>query len=955
MLRKMEGEAQIWHARFLGATRVEGPRGPVERLRTRSAFALLAFVVLNRSRVHSREELADRFWPEDDPEAARGKLRLALHSIRSALGDLFDTDRYAVRVACPERVESDRDDLLRLVASPPDVRRPERLARAVDLYQGPFLPGFYDEWSLGERDRLETAVGGALRELAQGYAEGDRWAESHEAAARLVALQPYDEAGHVLLLRSLERLGRPEALSRTLEWTRERFAEIGGRPGAAVEAFARAGAAAPETDEPEPSFLGREADLRRTLDAIAHHPVVALWGPPGVGKTRLAREALGILHETATFVSAVGLESAEALANALRPTLGGGAFESLPDRAEAVAPRLLVIDNLESLPEEAIALLGELRRRNPGLRFLFTSQTRSGLAEEAVVPVAPFEVPPEGASAAQVAASVPLRLLRDRVRERGRRLKVDASNAAAFGALCRRLEGLPLALELAAEWLDVLGPADIVARLDESGRRLDARLPGREPRHRSLETAIAASLGRLEPPLRSALQSLAVFPGGWSLAAAESVLEGEIDAAHALGELEARSLVKADAAHSRVRYSMLESIRILVRDATPEAARAAALRRHAAHFARVGQAMEAAETSLVEEYRADDENVRLAAETLLDTEPDAERAAIAIGGFQGYWQKLGRWELAARTLERAIARMPDAPSLTKARLYHWLDYIGFATDDPPLCDRCTEAAYRILLELGDTDRAARCRAFIGGNLVRRGDYANALPHLEAYREIAHRKNFGFHGGERVYADLILGEALSCLGRDEEALRLMNASLAWATEAEAHQRMGAACGAIGWHLHLRERATEGLPFLERAVDLLADSEETFRVPNAQARLAHCRVALGDVGAARGALGEAVRLAVAQGRTEDYADAAEAAAATAALARAFDLAARLLGGARAFRRRTICVPPRQATRLDTLEADLIEALGAGRFAAERLRGETSSRAEIARDALAVAGAE
>ena len=939
-----ENPEPLWRATFLGATRIEGPNGPVERLRTRTAFVLLAYLLLHRSRVHAREELADRFWSEDDPEAARGKLRLALHSIRSELGDLLAADRHAVRIAQPDRVVSDRDEFLRLVTRVEGVDRLDRLTRALALCQGPFLPGFYDAWALDERERLEALKGGALRETAKARGAAGRWTEALDAAERLVALEPYDEEAHVLVLESLCALGRREAVDRALDWTRERFAELGGRPGPAIEAFARAAPAAFEEDEREPAFLGRERELEGVVAEVGRSGLTTLWGPPGVGKTRLAKEALRVLGGRTATVSAVGIESVEALGSALRAALGldAAAMEELSELAEALPPIVVALDNFESLPEEAAGLLARIRDRNPDIRFLVASQRRLGLPDEAVVALAPLDVPPEGASAAQIGASASVRLLRERVRERGRRLRIDAGNAPAFGALCRRLEGLPLALELAAEWLDVLGPAEVVARLDDS-RRLASRLPGRDPRHLSLDAAIRASVDRLEGPLRHALRALATSVGGWDLAAAQALLPGE-DAAGVLAALEDRALVKADHLNGSVRYTMLESIRLFARATTPAAAREAALLLHAAHYVEVCRARGEDDKAFAAARRADDENVRQAAETVLATEADAERAARAITEFVPLWRRLGRWRLYSSCARQALDRLPPEPTPLRAKLYAGLGYLGHDTDDFALCEWGFAQALAIQVALGDADAVAIAEGRLGFARFSLGDFEGAIPFFERHLAAARVRHLANPGNDVRDATHNLGDLLLKLGRHEEGTRLLEESLRLSIEGEAVFPTALNYGALGWDLRLRGHLEAAEPYLRRAAELYAQTDEANLKLSSHAQLAILLADRGNLGHARAELAAVLEFVPLVNRPFGYAEAAEAAAWVSHAAARPAPAARLLGARRSWRRRATADSPPHAARLRELESALAAALGPESFARETLCGETAGRAEV-----------
>ena len=934
-----EASPPLWHATLLGGARVQGPLGGVERLRTRVAFVLLAYLVLHRDRVHPREELVDRFWPEDDPEAARGKLRLALHSIRAALGDLLATDRQTVRVAAPGSVETDRDAFRRLVGCREVPDRLARLERAVWLYRGPFLPGFYDDWALAERERLETEFGGALRELARLYADAGRPADALEAAYRLVALEPYDETAHLLVLRALGAMGRPEATARAVEWARERLAEVGARPGPEIEAFSRDDPLADE--EREPAFLGRDADLARLLERLASG-LVTVWGPPGVGKTRLAREALRARRGRTAFVSAVGVEGLDEFRGLVRAALGAAGGETLEEAAEAAPGTVVAVDNFESLPREAAGLLARLRASNPTLVFLVTSQRRLGLAEESVLALEPLDVPAEGASVAQIAGSDSVRLLRERVRERGRRLRVDAGNAAAFGTLCRRLEGLPLALELAAEWLDALGPADVVARLDESGRQLAARFPGREARHASLETAVGASLGRLSPELRRALADLSVFVGGCDAEAARAVLD-VADPVAALAELEGRALVKAVPDGDAARYEMLDSIRTHVRATTDPAPREAALRRHAAHYAGVAYAMREGLDEIAPRFWADAGNLRLAAERMLQDEPDAERAGETIIGFVRFWDRRGDWALAEASLRRALARLPSEPSRLQASLYNWIGIVGHATNDLVLAEWGFGRRRDTFAALGD----AHAVAFAAGNLAlvrsNRGDFAGAVPLLRGYHAAVVEKDLSLVGQGRLYADQNLGDALLAAGEDEEGFAYLQEALRRSVEAESLGMVALCCATLGWNLRLRDRAGEGLPYLRRSVEIAAQIGEVHDEIKGHAWLAILAMERGSPSEALAELREANRLMERVNAPGLCAVLAEAGATVAEAARPA-LAARLLAAQKVWARRSPALSPLHVGRLREAKGRVRRSLGEQAFAQESLRGETMARTEV-----------
>jgi non-specific serine/threonine protein kinase len=409
------------------------------------------------------------------------------------------------------------------------------------------------------------------------------------------------------------------------------------RPGAAlrlvppVPPAPRPRPGAPPTNLPLPltSFVGREPELAAVGAALAAHRLVTLTGPGGVGKTRLAlRVAAGALgeHPDGVWLAELGgladpglVPQAVAAAAGVREEPGRPLAATL---AEALRPRrvLVVLDNCEHLLDACAVLTEALLGACPGVRVLATSRAPLGAGGEALCPVPPLRLPPAGDGApgapapapAQLAQSEAVRLFADRAAAARPGFAVTAENAAAVAQVCRRLDGLPLAIELAAARVRALAVGDLAAQLEDRFRLLTGGGRAAPPRLRTLRAAVDWSYALLTQPERALFARLSVFAGGFSLAAAEAVGADPPDpgaaagaggggvAGHAvlgllLGLVDQSLVVAEPLTDGSTRYRLLETLRQYAREALEASGTAEAVReRHAAHFlAAVEAAVEA--------------------------------------------------------------------------------------------------------------------------------------------------------------------------------------------------------------------------------------------------------------------------------------------------------------------------------------------------------------------------
>jgi predicted ATPase/class 3 adenylate cyclase len=365
-------------------------------------------------------------------------------------------------------------------------------------------------------------------------------------------------------------------------------------------------------------FVGRTADFEGLVELIDDERLVTLTGPGGSGKTRLAMEAAWDATRRGEVVWLAELAPlrdgglvAPAVATAVGVETGPNPLDELLAQAELLAG-VLVLDNCEHMLDACAALTESLLSAAPELRVLATSREPLGLAEERVWPVRPLDIPDESQRNREELAQVEsVQLLVDRARVVRPDLEVGDTDVASIVHICRALDGMPLAIELAAGRLRSLSFADLAARLDDQLAVLARhRSAGRdEARHRTLRMTLDWSYGLLTEDQQTLARRLSVFAGGFRLDAVEAVCGGDLDVLDCVDELVAKSLITFDGVTAR--YRLLEPLRQYLAERLDESGEAEAVRR--AHVEWVAGLCDRLGTRLLEDQRA--RSLRLGEET----------------------------------------------------------------------------------------------------------------------------------------------------------------------------------------------------------------------------------------------------------------------------------------------------------------------------------------------------
>jgi predicted ATPase/DNA-binding winged helix-turn-helix (wHTH) protein len=622
---------------------------------------------------------------------------------------------------------------------------------------------------------------------------------------------------------------------------------VAAADGVAQEATASPPGARMATNLPSAvsDFIGRQGELQELAELIHRHRLITIVGSGGIGKTRLALElGLSLLPQFGDGVwraQLAPLNDPELVANATTTTLGlqGGAAQWPPERRAAALQGkriLLVLDNCEHVAAAAAAEAELLLHAVPTLQLLATSQEPLGIEGECVYRLQPFAVPElECLECAAALKNDAVRLFMARTRAADPHFVVGEKLAPVVATICRRLDGIPLAIELAAARAATLGIEELARRLDDRFRLLTGGSRTALPRHQTLRATLDWSYRLLSEPAQIVLRRLAAFAGRFTLDGATRVAADaslpDWEVVDPLAELVNRSLVIAENAGPQRRYRMLQTTRVYALEKLADSGEAGEVaHRHARALCALFPAAVAAWESLptvewAERYVPELDDIRTALDWAFGTEGDValglELASISFV----------LWPLAALTLEgrarleQAITHLgPTTPKATEALL--WFGY-GFLNAGMPRARALPALKRSVALyrALGDPVWLGRALDHYGLNLARAGEVAEGREALEEARSLLAKASSGSRSYARALSDLAI---VHMVGRNYDAARaLLDAAL----------RLGEPDGTDLWMLRAR---------LYKADVEFAQGQVERAIADARALIALCRPLLGSDG-------------------------------------------------------------------------------------------------------------
>lgn len=1029
--------------RILGPVEV-GDGDRIVDLGGRRERTLLARLLISANLVVSADRLAEDLWSGQPPPHWLPTLRVYVSRLRRALGPgdaalLTEQSGYRLRLPAGQLDTETFEQLVAAARQDLAAGRPETAAaglrKALSLWRGPALAGIADlpfaraDAARLDEARLSTVEDWVAAELACGNhaamtAELDGLVKSHPQRERLWGQR----------MRALYRCGRQaDALCVYQELRAFLGDELGLEPNAELRALqsailrqdpaldwhapAKARGPAPLVPTwpegfgrapapPRPdwvtarlpaattSFIGRGAELAAIAELLGTVRLLTLTGPSGSGKTRLAREAGAIAaarHAGGVWlvdlapIGSPDLVAATA-ASALRVPEEPGrpladSIAAQLDDSEA----LLIIDNCEHVANAVAELSAGLLATCPALRILATSQTRLGVHGEASWPVPPLSLPsPAARDPADVAEAESVRLLCDRAALARPGFGLTALNAASIGEICRRLDGIPLAIELAAARLSTLTPAQLAARLGDRFRLLTGGSRTEPARHRTLRAAIGWSYGLLGQQEQMCLRRMAVFAGGGTLDAAEAVCtDASLPAEACLAVISAlvdRSLLIAEERCGSMRYGMLESVRQFAREQLDQAGEADQLgHRQLAWLLDLASRADLDgpdQSAWLDLLEADHDNFRAGLEWALAAGQTAAALALT-GSLASFWVVRGYTGEGRRWTSAALgAATADDDPRARATALDGAAQLAFAHADlQAQCDYLQESL-GIWRKLGQAARVAQCLSDLGVAAHIRGEYGVARPLLDEalesarlagdLRQVAMALNgqgrLADQQGDQPRAAAYLEESLACLrqagdlrratlvlgnlavvahrqGRSDLARARMEQQLTSALELGDRKLTGWALTNLGLAATDAGDLAAGRAMQEEALRLaeeIGDRRlETYALTN---RAMVCRED-GDYPAARTFHQRSLKVAQSLGDLHVITEILEDLAKVEAADVKPGLAARLLGAAQALRERLEePVPGPDLARHSQVVADVRQALGDERYQAAWQQGRS-----------------
>ncbi|WP_084286341.1 BTAD domain-containing putative transcriptional regulator [Solirubrobacter soli] len=779
---------------ILGPLRVVGPDGPIEIKAPKQRSLLAVLLLEHRNDVVSAERLIDVLWGEHPPATAPKALQVLISQLRGKLGAQTIVTRSGGYAIALEDGGLDLQRFEALVARARDAEPAHAanlLREALALFRGaPLADAPLMGPAVIEADRIAGARIEALEQrIAHDLALG-RHAEVIGELEGLTAEHAYRERLHAQLMLALYRSGRQADALEAYRRARHALVEdLGLDPSPELKRLEAAILAqdpaleldappptAPAAAVPEPpplplpptSLLGREDDLATGAELLRDHHVrlLTITGPGGIGKSHysleLAHRLAPEFADGARFVSLAGLEDPALVATEIAEALGAGEGE-----AAAVLSRsavLLVIDNFEQLLDAAPEL-SRLLAASPQSKLVVTSRAALRIQGEHELGMPPL--------AAEPSAELFVR----RARALDPRLALLPGDEERIRQICARLDGLPLAIELAAARMKVLKPAAILERL---GRRLDLLSSGPRDapaRQQTLRAAIGWSYDLLDADTQAVFERLGVFAGGFTLELAEAVCGFE--ALDAIASLVEHSLLTSRDG----RFELLETIREYAVDRLTKAGTLDTVRR--AHTLAIRDIVEGGENGMesaatgewLDRLDAERENVRVAM-TFAVAEGDADTALLFCADLWRYWIWRGNLTEGRELLAAALALEGGTPEL-RQRALNGAGAVAGEQGDFDVAKDLFEQALELAPTVGDGNRAARISGNLGNLALYRQDYDEAIERYNA--GVAYMRSIDHARGLSLMLQN-LGIAHAEAGHRDRAIELLTESVTYARRA-----------------------------------------------------------------------------------------------------------------------------------------------------------------------------
>lgn len=790
---------------FLGPPQVEINHHPVT-LPTRKTTALLAYLSIAKT-PQIRSHLATLLWPNLDHMRSRAALRQALWMLRRAgISGFLKVEHEELKLKSGYSLDiATFWKKLDLVQKHKHVEEETckpcvtLLAEAACLYRGDFLEDFtlndsqeFDDWQLFQSESLRHAFIDTLERLVSMYVSEKEWKKALTYARRWIDVDAFSEPAHCWLMRLYAQSGKRgfalkqyETLQQTLyrELGVEPEAEtihlyediLAGRIPAETSNLTRLSASVPKSTPlrnipmPLTPFFGREREVSTVCDYMLRPDthLLTLTGSPGIGKTRLSIQIASKLanhfKHGVSFVPLAPICDKDLVATTIAQSLD--IIES-KDRTPQTALKdyfrnksmLLILDNFEQVLDAAQHVV-ELLRSCPGLKILATSRAPLKIRGERQYRLEPLRLPNidhlPSIESLQEYPSIAIFVTQAELVDS--EFTLTEGNAVTVAQICHHLEGMPLAIELAAAWIKILSPQELLKKLSNRLLLLRGGPVDLPPRQRTLRTAIDWSYDLLKPSEQILLSQLAVFLGCWTLEAAKEVLgrkrpqsEGPYsgDVLEGLSELVDKSLVKRrELAAGYVRFYMLDIIHEYASEkllARGEKERGYLQQRHAIYYLELAEASEPALRGPQQQLwlvRLKDEHRNLcAALKWILSKNDAEMALKITGSLWRYWWTHGHLSEGRGWLQKALAFPAPQQTRLRARALNGAGILARCQGDFTNAHIYLEASLEIWKYLGDSSGEASVLNSLGVLAQHEGDNDSAYRFYE--ESLAHRKKIG---------------------------------------------------------------------------------------------------------------------------------------------------------------------------------------------------------------------